>query len=1525
MKAVRLLSRIMVILLLLFLSVAALLQIPKIQTSLANYVTQKISDRTGYRTQVKAVNIRWWDAISLDDVIIHDLRDSLMVNLDEVYIDFSIRGLLDSDSPGLDEVSLKNGNLRILTHEAQEKMNIMGFFDGLRELFGIDTSTKGEKRKRFNIDNISFQNTSLDILDYTLTDTLTFDYGKLRFRNLVADADDFYVLADTVAFDVKNLQGEETTSGILFQQLRTIFTYCSTGMEFRDLFLKSNQTEIRDYLKFSYGSPAALRNFTEDVELYANLDESVLDLQDLRYFSSNYPNVDDQLVLSGEISGKISELFSEQLLIRFGERSALFGAFTIQGLPKVADTYFNLSLINSTLLSSDLKPYISPEAQRELGKFREIRFDSDFAGYLTKFTANGDFRTGIGRMRGRLNYQLANDMHTYNGRIEAINLDVGVLMGDREMFQKANFKGNIRGTGLNSETATIALNADFKNIGINQYDYTNIHTNATFGMDLFKGQLSIQDPNLVMEVDGTLDLRNNKDSANLVMRLDTAFLQELNLTESNVFLSGSFELDTRGTHWDNIEGVTRFRDVLVSYEGRDLFLDYFLFQSLFTDDSRVISLNSDLLVAGISGKFKAEDLAKDVQELWDDYLSILTNESPPQRTYVAEGGDYYIDIFVDLRDPNPIINLIAPNLYLSNQTAIEGAFYQTEKNTVFNFFSSVDTIYYDGNFFINNNIDFNTSKRKNSTDVLASFYLMSKEQQLRSGINFHNFAMEAIWNESNVDLTVGLDQLATESYLRINSGIHLEPGNTSIIFEPSEIKLLENYWEFDSANSIVLNPRELSFNNIRLFHENQYISADGKINADTEETLEITINDLNLDFLNSFGLKNYKGTANGAITLTEYQRKEGSKGRLSIADIHIDDFLIGDIEASAYYEEGQINIQVDNYREGLKSIEISGTLDNLDNSLNMTASLNETNLTIAEPFFGALVSELDGTVSGTLDIAGTLTQPEITGQGTVEEGLLRFNYLNTYYKVDGNIIMDPNQISFRGLTLRDINENSASLNGGITHDNFNNFIIDLTAGFTNFQVLNTSLTDNELFYGTAFASGDLTVFGSLNNLEITANASSQPNTRVYIPIGSTQGQFQEDFIQIINVYDTIQIAGSESFEEGLALSNMVINLNLDLNPNAYVEIQIDPKTGETIQGRGRGQLNLNVDTQGNFNMFGSYEIVDALYNFSLYNIINKRFQIDPGGRISWFGDPYAGNMSIRAIYEENVSMIGLNANTNPSEFETAELKRRYPVKVIMDLEGQLLSPDISFAFDFSAFPEGSELQTTISAFQNRIANDEQEKNRQVFSLIMLRRFSPEGQFSGAGIGFSNLSQLISSQLNNLIAQVDQNLEIDFDLTSLDETALETFQLRVAYTFFDGRLRVARDGGFTDLQGNADFNTIAGDWQAEYLLTEDGRYRMRVYNRNNFNTLTALNINNRAPNTYGVSLSQNLLFSSFSELFQNFGKRSRSVYPFIDDDESLLYDFEIKLDDVAPDLFRPDPLEERPTINILDKPDATPSP
>jgi hypothetical protein len=271
--------------------------------------------------------------------------------------------------------------------------------------------------------------------------------------------------------------------------------------------------------------------------------------------------------------------------------------------------------------------------------------------------------------------------------------------------------------------------------------------------------------------------------------------------------------------------------------------------------------------------------------------------------------------------------------------------------------------------------------------------------------------------------------------------------------------------------------------------------------------------------------------------------------------------------------------------------------------------------------------------------------------------------------------------------------------------------------------------------------------------------------------------------------------------------------------------------------------------------------------------------------------------------------------TSTTQDQQNGTNRRYPVSVIMNLDGELMSPDISFGFDFSELPNSGEVQTAISSFQSRIANDEQEMNRQVFSVIMSRSFSPEGQFAGVNSISNSLGQLLSAQLNSLASQVDKNLEINIDLANLDQNTLETFQLSVAYTFLDGRLRVSRDGGFTDNTGQAGAASIIGDWQAEYLLTDDGVYRMRIFNRNNFNTFTSLSLSQNIV-TYGVALTQNVSFNSFSELFQKITQRKekkRNTSLIEDSDNYLRFqeDADWKPIDLSPVVERLDSIYNKP--------------
>jgi hypothetical protein len=1488
-KALRVVFRLVLLLFLAFLLLVIAVQIPAVQTRITKSFTTYLSKNTGFETSISKVRIRWWDAISLQDVLIYDHHDSLMVDLKDVYIDFSISGLLNSKNPGLDQVKLERGNVRLLFHPEEDFINIAEFFYQINLLFPSGPKDPNQKSLRFDIGNISLKETSLDIINYgSIPVESGFDFNTLQFRDMIADADDFYSEGPTIGIKVNYLRGLESTSGLVFQQLKTDFTYSPTFMEFDDLFLRSNDTEIKDYLKFSYTSTKGLSDFIHEVKILARLDEAALDIQDLKYFTEGLNNIEDRIFISGEIEGTVDDLASDELLIRFGEKSALFGKFKIDGLPNIDSTFFEMSLMNSVLNSNDLSPYIGENARKEINKFRDVRFDTDFSGYLNYFTANGNFRTGIGNIIGRLSYKTEKGQPTYTGRLQLENLDIGVLVEDPERFQKVTMTGQVKGTGLTLETALLQVDANIKTAGINGYNYANIMTDATYGKDLFRGHITVDDPNLKGDLSGVLDVRDGKDSIRMTVKIDTAFLKELNFLDKDTFVSGKIAIDTKGVTLDDVEGIARFSDVNLSYEGRNLFVDNFYFQSLFTDESRLISLNSDLLVAGIQGRFKVKQLVDDIQNLSQQYFSILTNsEEKIALRANANEEPYNIDLNLKFIDINPIINLLEPRASISKNTIIEGAFYQTPDNTIFNFFSSIDTIFYDGNFVYDTNIDFNTSKLINSSDVLASFYIFSKKQELSSGLKFNNLAIEAIWNESCIDFRYDQDQLETGSYVRINNEITIYPDHTTVIFEPSELKILDKTWNFDPENSIYIAQKSFLFDNIKLFNEDQFIALNGTISPNPNEMLGLEIHNVNLDFFNTLSTKEFKGLANGNFGFTDFYGAIGINGQLNIDELNINNFLVGNIDAATFIADKVINVEINNIRNGKNVISINGFLGSIDDELNLNAKLNEADLSVLEPFLSNYITRMGGTVSGDFDIGGSVAFPVVMGNGMVKGGTLLVNYLKTQYTLDGNLLFNNNEISFRELTVRDINGNRARMRGGISHDYFSDFILDISSNLDNFQVLNTGSKDNDQFYGTAYATGTLSIFGAANNLDITARATSQKNTRIYIPLGSKSYEAQEDFIKIINVRDTARAISLEETVEKLDINNVRMNFTFDVTPDAYTEIQIDPRTGETIQGRGKGVLTMNIDTQGNFSMSGNYEITEAKYNFSLYNILRKEFIVQPGGRISWFGDPYEGIMDINAYYLESVSLQSLQTNQNAA-LEDPAMRRRFPLKVLMNLKGQILAPEITFNFDFAEFPTEGNIQTYISAFQNRIANDEQEKNRQVFSVIMMRSLSPEGQFSGvSNIATSNLSQLLSSQLNSFIAQVDQNLEVDIDLANLDQSALETFQLRVAYTFLDGRLRVTRDGGFTDLQGNADLNSIAGDWQAEYLVTQDGRYRVRVYNRNNFNTFTSLSLARNVA-TYGVSVSQNLSFNTFGELWDRIRNKENQRLRINDQDDFLRY-------------------------------------
>jgi len=1483
-KAFRVILWVVFSTLLLLIGLGLALQVNSIQNWAVDKVTGYLNDRTSFRTEIGNIRISWWDALTLENLQIYDHRDSLMIGAEKAYADFALLSLIPPGDPTIDAVRLEKAELNLITHSGDSLININRWVKELTQVFG--STKQSTSATRFFISSIELRQSEFALLDLR-TDPITegFDYTRLEFKEVTANADKFSFVGSKLGLDIKLLSGIEGNSGLKIQDLKTNLTYDPKYLELANLNLKTDKSQIKNYLRMDITGPKGYSDFLHQVKLTARMEETKIHLADLRIFAPMLPEIETEIYLSGEVAGPVSELSSEEFLVRIGEKTALFGSFLVDGLPDIDNTYLNLSLKNSVIFAGDLAPYLSPEIQKEIKKFNTIRLDADFAGVLNRFTTTGDFRTNIGNFSGRVNYDLVKGVPSIVSRLKVQNLDLGILTEDKELLQKVSLEGNVNIKGSSVATALVDLNAKISQLGINQYNFTNITTDATYGLNLFRGNLAINDPNLKARVKGYLNLNESIDSVRLNVELDTMFLDRINLMDKETFLSGDLDIDTKGITLDKLEGIARFNNIKAGYEGRELEVGDFFFQSLFAGGTRTLSLNSDYLVVAASGQFNLEQMAKDLDILGRQYLAILLNEEQPQADLEENFSETYsLDLNIRMNDINPLIQLFQPDLSISKNTILEGAFYQTKENTVFNFFTSIDSINYQGNQAYGTNIDFNTSKLLNSKDILASFYVYSKEQKVGKNLRFKNLGLEAIWDQTNLDLLISLDQDSTQSKARIEAETKFSTAGTFLKFKPSLLRVLNREWQFDPENLVSLSQGEVTIDKLIVSNEEQELGLQGKISPNPEENLDIIIKQVELDLLNTITSLDFAGKADGSFRLSNLINQAELDGTLHIEGLEINDFPIGEIDASTTLGAEDLILKVENYFNGQKKIDIEGTLGLAYQNLDMDAQMTQANLVIFEPFLSKYITNLGGTVSGNLQLRGTVEVPELLGSGRIDQGKLRINYLNTSYQIDGSILFRPTQISFQDLIFRDINGNRATFTGGLNHQGFENIFLDINSRLSNFQVLNTSARDNELFYGTAFASGTLGIRGSTSNLDVIARATTQANTRISIPLTSSNEQYQEDFIQIINVQDTVRIRALAEEVNRLEIENIRLNFIIDVTPDAFAEIIIDPKTGESIQGRGRGVLNMNIDTQGNFSLAGNYEIVEGLYNFSLYNVVKKKFEVQPGGRITWFGDPYTGVMNLKAFYEESLSLQPLINTNNPAQ-ENSQMRRRFPVKVVMDLQGELLSPTFKFGFDFSEFPSSGDVQTTISAFQNRVAADEQEMNRQVFSVIMTRNFSPEGQFTGVSSLSSSVSNLLSSQLNTALGQVDKNLEVNIDLATLDQNALENFQLSVAYTFLDGRLRVSRDGGFTDNRGNASAASIIGDWQAEYMITEDGVYRLRIFNRNNFNTFTSLSLTQNVL-SYGASVTQNVSFNSFSELFAKIARRRVSRLSVQDSDDFL---------------------------------------
>jgi len=1418
-----------------------------------------------------------------------------MIGIDEMVLTFKLGDLIGKQNFETGQAWVKGAEVN-LRDETRLRLNIDDWVIKLGELFASQPTDGDVAPAAFTIDEITLIESTFSISDKNRDSVKTgFDYNHFKLVDLNADLLNLKAVADTFQIDVKYLTARDSASGFKIDELKTFFRNSWREMAFYDLDLKMGKSRITDEVVFGMNRPSDMGYFVDSIDVRANFNGARLHTDELSYFVPEFKKHNELVKIEGFFQGNVRDFFSDDFELDFGDNTVLRGSMELEGLPDIETTDFSVTLNNSTIKAEDFQEYIGEKAYNITNKLGLVNLSGSFIGFINDFVADGQFDTEIGSFNSNTNIKATDgSLPEYDGDLRMQGFDLGLFTGD-SIFQTVDMDGTIRGSGFTLEDANFILDASIPRVGINGYDYTNIETDGKFAQSFFNGELTVLDPNLQMIAIGSVDLRDQKQIFKIEGTLDTAQLNTLNIINEDVALASRFNIDVTGVQLDSILGDISLKNTYLAYGENAIVFDSLQFISQRDNNGRKVRFASeDQFDIQLDGQFEFTNLLDELETINEEYRLIFSSRLQEVDAFLAENKTsaipFNIGYRMDLKNVSSILQLFDTSIYVSKYANVQGRF-TNEQNTNLNLSANADTIKWANIWFYNNIIAVNSEDLRDASKVYTGGYLSSERQRYANTAETQLLKITANWDGPHIDIEQSVEQESTGNFAKLGADIDFYPDSTVLRFKNnSTLQALNEQWKIQDQNRVIFGERRIDIKKLSVYNSDQSISFDGEVavTKDSTKKLGIIFKDVSVANINPLTSKTYTGMLKGNLTAQNIYFNPLLLGRIELDDLRINNFLVGDLDGSLEWNDLQKKFDLDFKVERLNKeiISLKGDFlpSNKTDQLDLDLQLNDANLRIAEPFVEEYFTELDGFLNGQYKVSGTTRKPVIDGTGNLKDAQMKINYLNTKYDFNGGVSFKKDLIELTDIGFVDAIGSQADFNGTIAHDSFSNFKLNLSGDLNEFQVLNTNENLSDLYYGTAYATGTVDLIGEASNLTIAANVQTSGETRLFVPISEgTDATDNPEYITFIDRTDTTTVEDDveETSDEVNKIKIEGLNLDLDIGvtPDAYVEIIIDPKSGDIIRGRGNGQLRLQIDPQGDFAMTGGLNIVEGGYNFSLYNIITKEFDIEQPSTITWYGDPYAGVLDLNASFSQNTSLQPVLEQTGfadpTSESGSSGVNRRFPTKVLLSLEGPMLSPTIAFDIDFSQI-QGQENQVAIDAFKNRLLSDEQELNRQVLSLIVLNRFSDQGGITiGGRTTTQNVSQFLSNQFSQLIAQLDENLEVDLDLADLDQDAFNTFRLRLSYTFLDGRLRITREGGLTNL---VDVNSIAGDWTAEYLLTDDGRYKVKVYSRNNYDITRLANTQNATTNTTGASITQTTSFNSFREFFSGVNKKRKNRKP-----------------------------------------------
>ena len=1438
------------------------------------FVAEELSDLLNTRVTIGRINIGLLNRIIIDDVLLDDQDEQEMLKVTRLSAKFDIMPFFKGKI-SISSVQLFGFNINLQKKTPDSPPN----FKFVLDAFASNDTVKKDNSLDLRINSILIRRGRMAY--HVLSEEETpgkFNAKHVQLQNIIANISLKALSKDSINLGIKRLSLDEKVSGFSLKKMSLKLVANSRQTSIDNFAIELPETSLKlDTIHLIYDSLKAFDRFTEQVRFSFRTLPSQITLKDISPFLPALSHFKEPISLDMEVKGTVNQLTCSHLEITADNRQfRLKGDVALQDLSHPQDAYVfgTLSELTATTrgvgflvrnLSHDYNGV--PPVLERLGN---VSFRGEVSGYFTDIVTYGQLHTDLGgvNMDLKLSSDKSKGLFAYSGAVKTTDYKLGKLLAN-EQLGEITFNLDVHGRHVTDRLPVVELKGLIASVDYSRYRYENITLDGEYKQGGFNGKVALDDPNGSIYLNGDVNVSSRIPTFNFQAIINKLRPHDLNLTSKYPDTEFSLKLRANftGGSVDEMIGEINVDSLEFMSPEKQYFMNNMNIRASKQNNENQLRLTSEFLTASVEGKFQYHTLPASILNIMRKYVPSLI--LPPKKP-IETHNNFQFDIHIYNTDILSTIFDIPLTVYTHStlkgyfndplqRLRVEGYFPRLQYKN--NFIESGMILCENPSDHIRARVRLTNLKKKGAVNL--SLDAQAKDDNISTTLNWGNSAA----------VTYSGQLAAVAKFLRTEGEKPLLKAMVEV--KPTDIILNDTLWQIHPSQ-VVVDSGKVDVNNFYFSHQDRYVRINGRLSDNPQDSVKVDLKDINMGYVFDIASisddVNFEGDATGTAYASGVFKKPVMNTRLFIKNFSLNQGRLGDLNIYGEWDNENRGIRLDASIKDISTTpsRVTGIIHPLkpESGLDLNIEANELNLKFLEHYMKSIANDIKGRATGKVHFYGKFKGLNLDG-AVMTDASMNFDILNTHFAIKDTILLAPTGLTFNNIHISDMEGHSGRMNGYLHFQHFKNLNYRFEIQANNMLVMNTKESTDMPFYGTVYGTGNALLTGNaIQGLDVNVAMTTNRNSIFTYINGSvasaTSNQFIkfvdktprrtiQDSIQIISYYEQLQQKRQEAEEE--QKTDIRLNILVDATPDATMKIIMDPVAGDYISGKGTGNIRTEFYNKGDVKMFGSYQINQGVYKFSLQEVIRKDFVIKNGSTITFNGAPLDANLDIQASYTVNSASLN---DLIPEESSSIIQQPNVKVNCIMNLSGILVRPTIKLGIELPN--ERDEVQTLV---RNYISTEEQ-MNMQILYLLGIGKFYTEDARNNqnSNVMSSALSSTLSGQLNNALSQVFEtnNWNIGTNLSTGDKgwTDMEVEGI-LSGQLLNNRLLINGNFGYRD---NPMANTnFVGDFEAEWLINRSGDIRLKAYNETNDRYYTKTNLT-----TQGVGIMYKKDFNKWSDLF-----------------------------------------------------------